>query len=136
MASMPLQGHGRRHAMSNAWPLPAGLPPGRLVVADPRYASGAPVTDPVLWVSDELVPDAAPLWARLLAEHPATGLWPLLLMPLPTVDFEVVPLTSGAFELIHEERYPGPGRPWHTGQLDPFPASAAEALDVRELLAI
>ena len=58
--------------MSGSWPLPGGLPPGRLIVADPRYAYGEPVTEPVLWVTDHLVPDAGPLWARLLAEHPGT----------------------------------------------------------------
>jgi hypothetical protein len=100
--------------MSSAWPLPAGLPPGRLIVADPRYAYEDPVTDPVLWVSDELVPGAGPLWARLVAEHRTTGLWPLLLVPIVFIDQR---------------------RPWHAGELSPFPASVAEQLDVRELLA-
>src|ERR1700728_2356212 len=51
--------------MSDSWPLPGGLPPGRLIVADPQYAYGEPVTEPVLWVTDHLVPDAGPLWAGL-----------------------------------------------------------------------
>jgi hypothetical protein len=34
------------------WLLPDGLPDGRLIVTDPSYAEGPPVTDPVLWVTD------------------------------------------------------------------------------------
>ena len=100
--------------MSGSWPLPGGLPPGRLIVADPRYAYGEPVTEPVLWVTDHLVPDAGPLWAGLLAEHHVTGLWPLMLIPMLPIDRL---------------------RPWHTAELSPFPASAAEELDAGELLA-
>ena len=65
-------------AAAFAW-LPDELPPGRLVVPDPDYADGDPVTDPVLWVSDLPVPDAGPLWASLLGQHARSGLWPLLL---------------------------------------------------------
>ena len=121
--------------MSRSWSLPGGLPPGRLIVPDPRYASGDPVTDPVLWVTDRLVPEAGPLWARLAAQHDATGLWPLLLVPLATTVFDVTPFTGG-FELAHEVQYPGSGRPWHTGELSPLPAGAVDELEVSELLAI
>jgi hypothetical protein len=48
------------------------LPPGRLVIVDPLFASGRRVTDPVLWVSDQVVPDAGRLWARLRSAHPDT----------------------------------------------------------------
>lgn len=61
---------------------PEELPPGRLIVPDPEYLGYfglGPTTEPALWVSDDGITDAGPAWARLLAAHPGTGLWPLLL---------------------------------------------------------
>jgi Domain of unknown function (DUF4253) len=87
--------------------LPSGLPHGQIVVPDPQYArhtSAHPVTTPVMWVSDQPVPDARRTWARLLTEHPATRLWPLLLA-------------------AHDGPPDGPARPWHSGELAPGPES-------------
>jgi len=81
----------------DGWPLPGGLPSGRLVTPDARLAVGSPAAGPVLWVSDQPVPAAGALWARLRAEHPRTGLWPLLLTGLRS----------------------DPLRPWHAGELCP-----------------
>jgi hypothetical protein len=94
------------------WVLPDGLPPGRLVIPDPKFATSQPVTDPVLWVSDQAVPDAGTWWARLRAARPRTGLWPLLL----------------------EELDSGPGRPWHSGELAPVRPPAGER-DANSVLA-
>ncbi|NUR87577.1 MAG: DUF4253 domain-containing protein [Nonomuraea sp.] len=54
--------------------LPAGLPEGDFVWPDPEFAQAS---RPAFWMSDE--PAGAHLWARLRAEHPRTGLWPVLL---------------------------------------------------------
>lgn len=58
--------------------LPAGLPPGRLMVPNlrfgPRWTGG-----PVYWVSQQPLPDAPQQWARLQAIQDRTGLRPLLL---------------------------------------------------------
>jgi Domain of unknown function (DUF4253) len=93
-----------------AWVLPDGLPPGGLVIPDPEFAIGRPVNEPVLWVSDRTVTDAAALWAGLRADYPRTGLWPLLLTELAN----------------------GPGRPWHVGELAPMqlPAGGPDADEV------
>ena len=99
--------------------LPAGLPPGRLVIPDPQYArytDGDQVTTPVMWVSDRPVPDAGATWARLLAEHHATRLWPLLL---------------GA----HDGAPGVPARPWHAGELAPVPHGRATEADADTILA-
>ncbi|HEV7933820.1 MAG TPA: DUF4253 domain-containing protein [Actinomadura sp.] len=91
--------------------LPADLPPGRWVLADGGYHSHA-AEEPVMWVSDEPVIDAAPQWSRLYARHPVTGLYPLLLGSAPG----------------------DPDRPWHAGELMPFPASMIDDVDVEGLL--
>jgi Domain of unknown function (DUF4253) len=103
--------------LAEPWPLPDGLPPGRLVVPDPKYGGSDPVTEPVLWVTDEPVPHAGPLFARLMADHDRTRLWPLLLTTL------VAPRILGASREITEAIRRGnpPGRPWHTGELAPVP---------------
>jgi hypothetical protein len=64
------------------WRLPDGLPAGKLVVPAPEFSDDEAALEPVLWVSDRPVPDAGDLWARLRAEHPRSGLWPL---PLASV---------------------------------------------------
>ncbi|MFF5259061.1 DUF4253 domain-containing protein [Actinomadura viridis] len=93
------------------WELPADLPPGRFVTPEPR-AGGAPSTEVCLWVSDNPVPDAGELWARLYAEHPRTGLYPLLLDVLQR----------------------GSDRPWHCGELAPRPISAIDTTDPETFL--
>lgn len=100
-----------------AWRLPAGLPAGRMVTPDPRFALGEPVPEPVLWVSEGPVVDAGAQWARLRGAHPRTGLWPLLLTPLAG--------GVGAGEL----------RPWHNGELAPVPAEVVDRQDAGRLLA-
>jgi hypothetical protein len=62
----------------NADNLPAGLPPGRLVVPSREY-NPTWTGEPVYWASDRPLPDAPEHWARLRALHDHTGLWPLLL---------------------------------------------------------
>jgi hypothetical protein len=96
--------------------LPDGLPPGRLITPDSRWARGEPVTGPVLWVSDEPVPDIGAHWGRLHHQHPRTGLWPLLLTTLEG---------SGG----------GSGRPWHNGELAPVAPELAERMDPDQFLA-
>ena len=110
--------------MTAPWAVPDGLPPGRLIVPDPRYAERSPVpgpAGPVLWITDQPQVEPGPLWARLLSGHPTTGLWPLLLTTL------VVPDMAGAREDIREviRRSNPPGRPWLTGELAPAAASDA-----------
>jgi hypothetical protein len=96
------------------------------------------VTDPVLWVSDLPVPDAGPLWASLLRQHPRTGLWPLLL----TGPQDLSGVLSLAFETagIGERddaagAGPAPLRPWQTGELAPAPPEEAATLDAEAILA-
>jgi len=108
--------------------MPDGLPPGRLAVPDQQYAPGA---GPALWVSDEPAEDAGPLFARLLATHPQTGLWPLLLTTL------VVPVMVGINPAIRDVILGSnpQGRPWLTGELAPVPAERVAELDPGQILA-
>lgn len=76
----------------------AALPPGRIVHAG-------------FWLSDGPVPPG--LWAALRAEHPRTGLWPLLLTPL------------------HDDGF----RPWNNGEVDPSGMSSPSAHDADAVLA-
>ncbi|OPG06405.1 DUF4253 domain-containing protein [Microbispora sp. GKU 823] len=57
--------------------LSVDLPSGSLVWPDPDYDKLRTHHRPSFWLSDEPVP--AGLWARLRAEHPRSGLWPVLL---------------------------------------------------------
>ncbi|ONH24663.1 hypothetical protein BL253_29830 [Pseudofrankia asymbiotica] len=75
------------------------LPPGRCRVAKEGNAESL-----ALWMSDE--PAAPELWAQLLAAHPATGLWPLLLEPQ-------------YWEEDRPQREPRGFHPWETGELSP-----------------
>lgn len=115
----------------NSWAVPDGLPPGRLIVPEPAYATGTPVTEPVLWITDKSVPDAGPLFARLLASHEVTGLWPLLLTTLVIPD-----MGSGTRPELRDImlRSNPPGRPWFTGELSPVPVDAIDEPDAEELL--
>jgi hypothetical protein len=54
------------------WSLSVPLPAGRIVLDEEDSGQV-----PSLWLSDEPAP--LELWARLRAEHPRSGLWPLLL---------------------------------------------------------
>jgi hypothetical protein len=110
-----------------AWTLPAGLPQGRLVIPDPEYAEGEPITEPVLWVCDDPVADAGPLWARLLTVHPESGLWPLLLMGRP-----VTP--RRAYSFPERARWEA-GRPWHSAELAPVPTERIDEADADQVLA-
>ena len=83
------------------------LPPGRIVRGDEGDSDLA-----ALWLSDEPAPDG--LWARLRAEHPRSGLWPLLLRPLANDE---------------------PTRPWDDGELWPDDMSAPDEHDPETLLA-
>jgi hypothetical protein len=114
----------------NSWALPDGLPRGRLIVPEPAYATGTPVSEPVLWISDKPVLNAGPLFARLLASHEVTGLWPLLLttMVIPNIGSGMRP------ELRDMLRRNPPGRPWFTGELSPVPSDAIDELNAEELL--
>jgi hypothetical protein len=84
------------------------LPDGRLITSD----EGSGTVQP-LWLSD--APVSADLWVRLLAEHPTSGLWPLLL------DSHLV--DDGEF------------RPWSSGELFPERMSSPDAYDPAALLA-
>ncbi|GII62272.1 hypothetical protein Skr01_23570 [Sphaerisporangium krabiense] len=53
------------------------LPPGELVWPDPTYARFPARRRPAFWLSEDPAPGA--LWAQLRAEHPRSGLWPVLL---------------------------------------------------------
>jgi Domain of unknown function (DUF4253) len=99
--------------MDGAPRLPGGLPPGRWVTPDPGFAEDGSVAGPVLWVSDCLVPDAGLQWRRLMAAHPDTGLWPLLLRGL----------------------YSDPDRPWRSGEQEPVALPGTDAASVDRVLA-
>ncbi|WP_444960412.1 DUF4253 domain-containing protein [Nocardiopsis sp. M1B1] len=79
------------------------LPPGRTVSSE----DGAPL----LWLSDDPAPFG--LWSRLHAEHPESGLWPLLL------------------DGLHNE----PDRPWESQELYPESISSPSDHDPEALLA-
>ncbi|ROO88383.1 uncharacterized protein DUF4253 [Actinocorallia herbida] len=53
------------------------LPEGAVVWPDRSYRRDHPVTRPAFWLSD--APVTADVWRSLAAEHPYSGLWPLLL---------------------------------------------------------
>ncbi|GAA1571067.1 DUF4253 domain-containing protein [Actinomadura kijaniata] len=53
------------------------LPAGEVVWPDPGFPQRQLLLRPAFWVSEE--PVSGDLWARLRAEHPRSGLWPLLL---------------------------------------------------------
>jgi len=96
-----------------SWAVPSGLPAGRFVVPDPPFHQGEPFTEPALWITDDPAPDPGPLFARLLAEHRQSGLWPLLLT----------------------EHAPDPGQPWHKGAIRPVREHQAGRPDAARVLA-
>jgi hypothetical protein len=85
-------------------------------------------------MTDEPVPDAGELWARLLREHQDTGLWPLLLITMRPrgAALELVK-ARGALGERRIERLAR--RPWHSGEFEPVPAESVDALDAAEILA-
>ncbi|MEU7162193.1 DUF4253 domain-containing protein [Streptomyces chrestomyceticus] len=89
-------------------PADIALPPGRMITSDEGDGDVAP-----LWLSDGAAP--AGLWARLCAEHAATGWWPLLLDSLD----------PGGDEY----------RPWASGELYPQDMSSPQAHSPADLLA-
>jgi hypothetical protein len=111
--------------------LAAGLPGGRLIAPDPGFAAGEPVTRPVLWVSDDPVPDAGRWWARLVSQHRVSGLWPLLLIAVPDLG---AALMGG--DTHTSAGWPSrPARPWQTGELAPVPPDLVDGIDPDMVLA-
>ena len=94
------------------------LPSGHQVEPDPSFVqSNSTDLDPVLWLTDENVPDVGALWAQVAKQFHRTGLWPVVL----------------------ESLEPGPddkttGRPWDSGELAPTLSSDPIAVDVESLL--
>ncbi|MFD8478351.1 DUF4253 domain-containing protein [Kitasatospora sp. NPDC059673] len=84
------------------------LPAGRLVKPDDNEEDATPL----LWMSDGPAPLG--LWEKLHREHPASGLWPLLLAPLSAGDAEF--------------------RPWGSGELQPRDATKPDWYDPAALL--
>jgi hypothetical protein len=87
------------------------LPQGRIVISDEGEGD-----TPAIWMTD--APAPAELWNRLLAVHPRTGLYPLLLDALDGDDGE-----DGEF------------RPWASGELLPEEMSSPDDYDAATLLA-
>ncbi|MFC4856380.1 DUF4253 domain-containing protein [Actinophytocola glycyrrhizae] len=86
--------------------LSVALPPGRIVRA--KEGDGRPA----FWLSDGPLPPR--MWATLRADHPRSGLWPLLLTALDP----------------HDEF-----RPWGDGDVDPDAMTSPASHDVDAVLA-
>jgi hypothetical protein len=91
--------------------------------ASQEYARARPGV-PLLWATDEPVPDTGRVWHELHEMAPETGLRPITLAFL----YDQVPGASdGAVPR---------GRPWDSGELaGPYPLSTADAVDAAALLA-
>jgi Domain of unknown function (DUF4253) len=87
--------------------LSAPPPPGSVVWPDPGYHQHQPAKCPAFWLSDE--PVTAADWARFQAEHPASGLWPVLL--------------------------DDSAQPWSDGQVAPEPCEEIDEYDPAEFMA-
>jgi hypothetical protein len=84
-------------------------------------------------MTDEPVPDAGELWARLLRQHEDTGLWPLLLLTMRPYGAALeLAKTRGALGELRIEQ--SARRPWHSGEFEPVPAESVDAHDVAEIL--
>jgi hypothetical protein len=124
-------------AAQQMWAVPDGLPAGGFIVPQSRLQSGVASAEPALWITDDPVPDLGSLYARLLAAHGDTGLWPLLL----TERSSPIGITSPALSAGLASRMRGSsplfadGRPWHAGEIMPVPAYRIAELDADELLA-
>ncbi|MFJ8212061.1 DUF4253 domain-containing protein [Streptomyces sp. NPDC096033] len=84
------------------------LPPGRLITSDEGDGGVQ-----ALWLSDR--PVSAELWTRIRAEHPHSGVWPLLLDSRNPWDSDF--------------------RPWGCGELFPEQMSSPDNHDPADLLA-
>ena len=116
------------------WDQPDGLPPGQFVSPDPQFSDGARATEHALWITDEPVPDAGGLWARLLQRHADTGLWPLLLLTMRPYGAALERQKArGALGELRIEKLAR--RPWHSGEFEPVPVGSVEAHDPAEILA-
>jgi hypothetical protein len=99
---------------------------GRLRLGDLDLGTGRPAvarrldgqaesgSAPPLWLADHGRPDAAETWADAVERFPETGLWPLVLT---------------ALGLEYSDR------PWDSGEFDPIPLTAVDALDPATVLA-
>ena len=99
-----------------AGPLDIGqveLPVGRAAEVHRSYPRRVRPCPPALWVTDELIPDAAVAWRLLVDQFQTTGLWPLVLRPL----------------------YCDDRRPWDTGEFMPASAEDVAPIEVGGLLA-
>ena len=116
------------------WYPPDGLPPGQFLTTDPGFSDEVAAAGNALWMTDEPVPDAGVLWARLLQGHEDTGLWPLLLLTMRPYGaaFERMKARGPLGELRIEQ---AARRPWHSGEFEPVPAESVDALDPAEILA-
>src|SRR5215469_7837447 len=116
------------------WYPPDGLPPGQFITPDPQFSDGVPATGHALWMTDEPVPQAGALWARLLRRHEDTGLWPLLLLTMrpygPALERMKARGTFGERRIEQLAR-----RPWQSGEFEPVLAESVDALDPAEILA-
>jgi hypothetical protein len=88
-----------------------------------EYARAHPGV-PLLWATDDPVPDAGQVWHALHEMAPETGLQPITLGVLT----DQTPSMS--------DKAGSRGRPWDSGELaDPYPLAAADAVDAAALLA-
>jgi Domain of unknown function (DUF4253) len=87
----------------------SALPPGLLPAG--RLVSAQGGGEPVYWLSDTA--GDADVWARLLTEHPRSGLWPLALHGLESE----------------------PSRPWEDGEVFPTEMTSPATHDVESVLA-
>jgi hypothetical protein len=78
-----------------------------------------------------------PLYARMLAAHGETGLWPLLLTERGAPVCCILPHrpTGSANRSGASSPLPANGRPWHPGDIFPVPAASIDGLDPGDLLA-
>jgi hypothetical protein len=115
-----------------AWDVPSWLPAGRLIVPDPRLNEGHFSSEPALWVSDDPLPDAGSLLARLLMSQAEHWFWPLLLTGPYVPKRYLERLEQPVSQEWMQSRA---GRPWHAGDLAPVPAEAVSDQDPDRVLA-
>src|SRR5690349_651795 len=88
------------------------LPPGRLVVPNPSYASKRASDTPCLWISEIKIHPPGEVFGNLVDAFPRTGLWPVIL------------------DSLHKQD----DRPWIAGELDPGSSSDPSGHDVEKTL--
>ncbi len=81
------------------------LPPGVTVWPDPTFERGRPHRRPAFWLSDD--PVSGELWSELRAEHPTSGLWPLLLEESvqPWSVGQIAPDDADRINLFHAQAF-------------------------------